>query len=100
MILYKFLKEMKGYKFSVIAVAFLCVVFAGCQRDTGSEVFTAVMQSYNNSGKDYIVGNVVYWSDADRIRINDGVYGIAVNGSDSNRATVNAEGVSDFSGNY
>lgn len=100
MILYKFLKEMKGYKFSVIAVAFLCVVFAGCQRDKGSEVFTAVMQSYNNSGKDYIVGNVVYWSDADRIRINDGVYGIAVNGSDSNRATVNAEGVSDFSGNY
>lgn len=100
MILYKFLKEMKGYKFSVIAVAFLCVVFAGCQRDKGSEVFTAVMQSYNNSGKDYIVGNVVYWSDADRIRINDGVYGIAVDGSDSNRATVNAEGVSDFGGNY
>lgn len=100
MILYKFLKEMKGYKFSVIAVAFLCVVFAGCQRDKGSEVFTAVMQSYNNSGKDYIVGNVVYWSDADRIRINDGVYGIAVNGSDSNRATVNAEGVSGFDGNY
>ncbi len=100
MILYKFLKEMKGYKFSVIAVAFLCVVFAGCQRDKGSEVFTAVMQSYNNSGKDYIVGNVVYWSDADRIRINDGVYDIAVDGSDSNRATVNAEGVSDFGGNY
>jgi hypothetical protein len=100
MILYKFLKEMKGYKFSVIAVAFLCVVFSGCQRDKGSEVFTAVMQSYNNSGKDYIVGNVVYWSDADRIRINDGVYGIAVDGSDSNRATVNAEGVSDFGGNY
>ena len=100
MILYKFLKEMKGYKFSVIAVAFLCVVFAGCQRDKGSDVFTAVMQSYNNSGKDYIVGNVVYWSDADRIRINDGVYGIAVDGSDSNRATVNAEGVSDFGGNY
>ncbi len=100
MILYKFLKEMKGYKFSVIAVAFLCVVFAGCQRDKGSEVFTAVMQSYNNSGKDYIVGNVVYWSDADRIRINDGVYGIAVDGSDSNRATVNAEGVSDFGGKY
>lgn len=100
MILYKFLKEMKGYKFSVIAVAFLCVVFAGCQRDKGSEVFTAVMQSYNNSGKDYIVGNVVYWSDADRIRINDGVYGIAVDGSDRNRATVNAEGVSDFGGNY
>lgn len=100
MILYKFLKEMKGYKFSVIAVAFLCVVFAGCQRDKGSEVFTAVMQSYNNSGKDYIVGNVVYWSDADRIRINDGVYDIAVNGSDRNRATVNAEGVSDFGGNY
>lgn len=100
MILYKFLKGMKGYKFSVIAVAFLCVVFAGCQRDKGSEVFTAVMQSYNNSGKDYIVGNVVYWSDADRIRINEGVYGIAVDGSDSNRATVNAEGVSDFGGNY
>lgn len=100
MILYKFLKRMKGYKFSVIAVAFLCVVFAGCQRDKGSEVFTAVMQSYNNSGKDYIVGNVVYWSDADRIRINDGVYDIAVNGSDRNRATVNAEGVSDFGGNY
>ncbi len=100
MILYKFLKEMKGYKFSVIAVAFLCVVFAGCQRDKGSEVFTAVMQSYNNSGKDYIVGNVVYWSDADRIRINDGVYGIAVDGSNRNRATVNAEGVSDFSGKY
>ena len=100
MILYKFLKEMKGYKFSVIAVAFLCVVFAGCQRDKGSEVFTAVMQSYNNSGKDYIVGNVVYWSDADRIRINDGVYDIAVDGSDRNRATVNAEGVSDFGGKY
>ncbi len=100
MILYKFLKEMKGYKFSVIAVAFLCVVFAGCQRDKGSEVFTAVMQSYNNSGKDYIVGNVVYWSDADRIRINDGVYGIAVDGSDRNRATVNAEGVSGFDGKY
>ena len=100
MILYKFLKEMKGYKFSVIAVTFLCVVFAGCQRDKGSEVFTAVMQSYNNSGKDYIVGNVVYWSDADRIRINEGVYGIAVNGLDRNRATVNAEGVSDFDGKY
>lgn len=100
MILYKFLKEMKEYNFSVIAVVFLCVVFAGCQRDKGSEVFTAVMQSYNNSGKDYIVGNIVYWSDADRIRINDGVYGIAVDGSDRNRATVNAEGVSDFDGKY
>ena len=77
----------------------MCVVFAGCQRDKGSDVFTAVMQSYKSS-KDYIADNAVCWSDGDRIRINDGVYGIAVDGSDRNRATVNAEGVSDFGGSY
>ena len=97
--LHNFFREMKGFNFPTIAVLLLCVVFSGCQRDKGSEVFTAVMQSYN-SGKDYIVDNVIYWSDGDSIRINDGVYDIAVDGSDRNRATVNAEGASAYGGNY
>ncbi|MBO7489985.1 MAG: hypothetical protein J6T88_06880 [Bacteroidales bacterium] len=90
---------MKSDKFIVFLFALLCVAFAGCNRDKDSEVFTAITQGFSGS-KDYMGGNIVYWSDGDVLRINGGTYAVSVDGEHSNRATVNAEGVADFGGEY
>lgn len=96
---YNFLTKMKSDKFIVFLFALLCVAFTGCNRDKDSEVFTAITQGFSGS-KDYMGGNIVYWSDGDVLRINGGTYAVSVDGEHSNRATVNAEGVADFGGEY
>lgn len=97
--LYNFLTKMKSDKFIVFLFALLCVAFTGCNRDKDSEVFTAITQGFSGS-KDYMGGNIVYWSDGDVLRINGGTYAVSVDGEHSNRATVNAEGIAGFGGEY
>lgn len=83
--------------FAILAVA--CIFVMGCREENDDEVFTALTQDYNDS-KDYISGNMVFWSDGDAVRINNGTYTIAVDDNDSHRATINAEGVTALGGEY
>lgn len=71
----------------------------GCRQNDDNKVFTAVIPDYNGP-KDYIAGSTVFWNSADRIRINDGIYTVALDANDHNKATVDAEGVSDYNGDY
>lgn len=83
--------------FAILAVA--CIFVMGCREENDDEVFTALTQDYNDS-KDYISGSMVFWSDGDTVRINNGTYTIAVDNGDSHRATINAEGVTALGGEY
>lgn len=83
--------------FAILAVA--CIFVMGCREENDDEVFTALTQDYNDS-KDYISGSMVFWSDGDAVRINNGTYTIAVDDNDSHRATINAEGVTALGGEY
>ena len=94
-----FFVEMKKEKIFSVALFALCLLFCGCQRDKDSSVFTAITQGFNGM-KDYMGDNVVYWSNGDAIRINDGTYPVAVDGGARHRATVDAEGVSAYGGSY
>lgn len=83
--------------FAILAVA--CIFVMGCREENDDEVFTALTQDYNDN-KDYISGSMVFWSDGDAVRINNGIYSIAVDDHDSHRATINAEGVTALGGEY
>lgn len=83
--------------FAILAVA--CIFVMGCREENDDEVFTALTQDYNDS-KDYISGSMVFWSNGDAVRINNGTYTIAVDNGDSHRATINAEGVAAMGGEY
>lgn len=83
--------------FAILAVA--CIFVMGCREENDDEVFTALTQDYNDN-KDYISGSMVFWSDGDAVRINNGTYTITVGDDDRHRATINAEGVTALGGEY
>ena len=94
-----FLTELKKEKCLVFVMVSLCAFVSGCKSDKDSNVFTAVTQGFAGS-KDYMGGNIVYWSDGDRIRINDCTPTVVVDDEDRNRATVNGGAATPYSGEY
>lgn len=96
---YNFLTELKKEKCIVFVFVSLCAIVAGCKSDKDSNMFTAVTQGFVG-GKDYMGGNIVYWSDSDRIRINDCTPTVVVDDADRHRATVDGSAVTAYNGDY
>ena len=87
-------------KTTLVCAILLGAAFStGCHKDKDTKVFTVITPSFGNT-KDYIADTIVYWNDNDALRINDGVYAIAVESGDRHKATVNAEGATAINGNY
>ncbi len=85
----------------IAAVMGISALTTGC-RDDKSGVFTAITQNYSGA-KDYIGGangTMVFWNDGDAVRINDGTYTVDVSDGDGHRATIAAEGVAAYGGEY
>lgn len=88
--------EIRKILIPVIGIALCSMLFASCNKDSDT-VFSAHIEQYNGT-KDYVDnGNKIYWSDGDRLKINNGTYTVNVAGDD---ATINAEGVTDYGGQY
>ncbi len=81
--------------FSSFVAAIL--LFCACSKD--DDYFTAVIQNYNDS-KDYISSSTVFWSNGDRVRINNTVCDISVDGSDNNKATIHSDEITPYSNTY
>ena len=88
--------EIRKIIIPVIGIALCSLFFTSCNKDSDT-VFSAHIEQYNGT-KDYVDnGNKIYWSDGDRLKINNGTYTVNVAGND---ATINAEGVTDYGGQY
>ena len=83
----------------IAAMIFGTLLTTGCRKDDDSTVFTAVMPNYDGA-KDYIDGSMVFWSDGDSVRVNNGTFTVAVSNGDRHRATINAEGADAIGGEY
>lgn len=83
----------------IAAMIFGTLLTTGCRKDDDSTVFTAVMPNYDGA-KDYIDGSMVFWSDGDTVRVNNGTFTVAVSNGDRHRATINAEGADAIGGEY
>lgn len=83
----------------IAAMIFGTLLTTGCRKDDDSTVFTAVMPNYDGA-KDYIDGSMVFWSDGDTVRVNNGTFTVTVSNGDRHRATINAEGAEAIGGEY
>ena len=84
--------------FRLLPVFLTCFfVFCSCSKE--DDFFTAVIQNYNGN-KDYISSSTVYWSNGDRVRINNTVCDISVDGSDNNKATIHSDEITPYSNTY
>lgn len=88
--------EIRKILIPVIGLALCSLFFISCNKDSDT-VFSAHIEQYNGT-KDYVDNrNKIYWSDGDRLKINNGTYTVNVADDD---ATINAEGVTDYGGQY
>lgn len=89
----------KSLKISLLTATVILgtLMATSCSKDLTT--FTAITQDYN-SAKDYITGTIVHWHNGDAVQINGQAYNIAVDASQNNKATINAEGASDIGGEY
>lgn len=89
----------KSLKISLLTATVILgtLMATSCSKDRTT--FTAITQDYN-SAKDYITGTIVHWHNGDAVQINGQAYNIAVDASQNNKATIDAEGASDIGGEY
>lgn len=87
------------FNLMIAAMIFGTLLTTGCRKDDDSTVFTAVMPNYDGA-KDYIDGSMVFWSDGDSVRVNNGTFTVTVSDGDRHRATINAEGADAIGGEY
>ncbi len=87
------------FNLMIAAMIFGTLLTTGCRKDNDSTVFTAVMPNYDGA-KDYIDGSMVFWSDGDSVRVNNGTFTVTVSNGDRHRATINAEGAEAIGGEY
>lgn len=83
----------------VIVILLGSLLGSSCQKDLDKKTFTAIAPAYSGA-KDYIEGSMIFWNDGDSVCINGHVLPIVVDESQNNKATIDADGVSDMGGEY
>ena len=84
--------------FAALTFSIVSFCFTGCQKEESTS-FTATTQSYQ-APKLHITSNCAYWDNGDQVDINDGTYSVSVDGSNNNKATIAADGVTAYGGEY